>query len=148
MTENAAAEAAFEYNRRRCQRKKAKGSSIVEMLVAIFVLGMVLISMLGMFLISRTAIYNKDDETANTIALRYLEELEGLPFASFTPAFAQARNFGKFTANASVVPGSGTDYMVRVRVVVTWEAAVMGARSMALERTISAGGHRNVGDHL
>jgi hypothetical protein len=53
-------------------------------MVAIFVLMIVLISMFSMFLISRTAIYNKEDETANAIALRYMEEMEGRPFTTFT----------------------------------------------------------------
>jgi hypothetical protein len=119
------------------------------MLVAIFVLGMVLISMLGMFLISRTAIYNKEDETANGIALRYVEELEAWPFADLTALTEDdpdEREFGKYEARAYVLDGS-TSYMARLRVEVSWQAAVMGTKSLSLERTISAGGHRNVGEH-
>ncbi|MDR1132690.1 MAG: prepilin-type N-terminal cleavage/methylation domain-containing protein [Synergistaceae bacterium] len=153
VTKNAAQEAAFEYEERRPSftRKKAKGSSIIEMLVAIFVLGIVLISMVGMFLISRTAIYNKEDETANAIALRYLEEEEARPFTDFAafpthPASYGSKQFGKFDARAYVM-GAPTDYMAKVRVDVAWQGAAMGARTLTLERTISAGGHKNVGEH-
>jgi hypothetical protein len=115
------------------------------MVVAIFVLLMVLISMFSMFMISRAAIYNKDDENANTIALRYIEELEGRPFSDFNASFSDTRDFGKFHAKASVV-GTPTSYMAQVRVEIEWEAAVMGTRTLALERIISASGYKNVGE--
>ena len=148
VIENPASEAVFEYDgdrrRRRFERKKSKGSSIVEMLVAIFVLGMVLISMLGMFLISRGAIYSKEDETANAVALRYMEELEGRPFTDFTGSFSASKNFGnKYIATATVV--SHDQYMAEVQVNVEWEAAMMGKKKTDIKRVISAGGHKNVG---
>jgi Tfp pilus assembly protein PilV len=146
ITENAVAPPALAYDGRSFARKKSKGSSVVEMLVAIFVLVMVLISMFGMFLISRTSMYNKEDETANTIALRYMEELEARPFSVFNTSFSDTRDFGQFSARASVV-GTPNDYMAQVRVEVEWEAAAMGNRSVTVERIISAGGSRNVGDH-
>ncbi|MDR1137118.1 MAG: hypothetical protein LBK91_02235 [Synergistaceae bacterium] len=149
---NAAPEAAIEYDRHwpSFTRKKAKGSSIIEMLVAIFVLGVVLISMVGMFLISRTAIYNKEDETANAIALRYLEELEARPFDDFESSssgydFPENKQFGKFDATATIL--DKTAYLASVRVEIDWQAAAMGRRTLTLERTISAGGHKNVGEH-
>jgi Tfp pilus assembly protein PilV len=133
-------------------RRKSKGSSILEMLIAIFVLGVVLISMIAMFLISRTAIYNKEDETANSIALRYLEQLEALPFNEIVaiPDTGMQQNFGKYRVTATVHDHDDDDerrYMAIVRVDVVWDAAVMGSKSLRLERTISAGGHRNVGEH-
>jgi hypothetical protein len=100
--------------------------------------------MFGMFLISKTAIYNKDDETANAIALRYLEELEGRPFAGFHSSFNETRDFGKFKAKASVI-GDVTPYMATVRVEVKWEAAAMGAKRLSFERIISVSGSQNVG---
>jgi Tfp pilus assembly protein PilW len=131
-------------------RHANKGSSLVEMLIAIMVLGVVLISMVGMFLISRTAIYNKEDETANALALRYLEELEVKPYSTFTassPPFSlgslNASN-DKFAASAAVV--SADQYSATVAVTINWEAAALGTRNLKLERIISAGGHKNVGE--
>jgi Tfp pilus assembly protein PilV len=144
MMKSAASEAAFKCGRSRLARKKAKGSSIVEMLVAIFVLMMVLLSMVGMFMISRTAIYNKEDETANAVALSYIEELEGLPFDKLSElSSVPPRRFGKYNATAQVV---SSDYSATVHVEVQWEAAALGRRTLRLERMISAGGHKNVGE--
>jgi Tfp pilus assembly protein PilV len=125
---------------------RAKGSSLVEMLIAIIVLGMVLISMVGMFLISRTAIYNKEDETANALALRYLEELEVKPFSTLNAAFSETRTppfNAKYVAQARVV--NANNYSATVEVTVKWDAAALGNRELKLERVISAGGHKNVG---
>jgi Tfp pilus assembly protein PilV len=150
ITENTDAPPAFEYNRRGLTRKKSKGSSLVEMMVAIFVLIMVLLSMFSMFMISRTAIYNKEDETANTIALRYIEELEGRSFDEFKDATAfnsdpaNTKNFGKYNVKASVV-GTPTEFIATIRVEIKWEAAVMGKKSLVLERNISASGSLNTG---
>jgi hypothetical protein len=117
------------------------------MLIAIFVLGMVLISMVGMFLISRTAIYNKEDETANALALRYLEELEVRPFSTFTGTWTETRNGAfntRYNAKAEVIDID--DYSATVAVTVTWDAAALGKGELKLERVISAGGHKNVGE--
>jgi hypothetical protein len=123
------------------------------MLVALVVLGVVLISMVGMFLISRAAIYTKEDETANAIALRYLEECESLPFAALADEdFTATETFanGKYTAEAETTAvdpdDSGGAYSATITVTVTWQAAGSGERSISLERVISAGGHKNVGE--
>jgi hypothetical protein len=125
-----------------------RGSSLVEMLAAIIVLMFVLMAMGSMFLLSRTAMYSKEDETANEIALRFLEEQEGKPFSTFDNLGAvTSTGFGgnKYTATASVV--SRDSFSATVRVEVEWGAAVGGKRkTVTLERVISAGGHRNVGE--
>jgi hypothetical protein len=97
-----------------------------------------------MFMISRTTIYNKEDETANAVALSYIEELEGLPFEKLSElSIVPSRRFGKYNATARVV---SNDYSATVLVEVQWEAAALGSRTLRLERMISAGGHRNVGE--
>jgi hypothetical protein len=133
---------------------KKKGSSLVEMLMAIVVLGMVLISMVGMFLISRTAVFNKEDETANALALRFIEDIEGWPFEEFyadTPPFVLSSDqfSNKYNVTATVMgldkSAAGKVYSAKVTVTVSWEAAALGSRSLELERVISSGGHKNVG---
>jgi Tfp pilus assembly protein PilV len=142
----AASAANLKNTRRRVFR--ARGSSLVEMLIAIVVLGMVIISMVGMFLISRTAIYNKEDETANALALRYLEELEVKPFSTFATVGEIESHTGVFNtrydAKAEVLAVDA--YSATVEVTVEWDAAALGKKELKLERVISAGGHKNVGE--
>jgi len=133
-------------SRGRSPRRANKGSSLVEMLIAILVLGVVLISMVGMFLISRTAIYNKEDETANALALRYLEEQEVRPFTDFTPTLTESLGSVNNKYNASMNVVSVDQYMATIAVTINWEAAALGTRNLKLERIISAGGHKNVGE--
>ena len=126
-----------------------RGTSLVEMLVAVVVLVFVLMAMASMFLLSQTVTYTKEDETATALALRFVEQQEGRPFEDFAdPYFASNPDsngdFGKYHAAASVV--SVDNYSAIVRVTVEWPS-VMGAgrKDVTLERVISAGGHRNVG---
>ena len=124
---------------------RRRGSSLVEMLIALIVLAVVLISMLGMFVISRTAIHTKDDETANAFALRYLEEIEEADFSDFDPSdFPKTWNDQKFTTTATVVDNDS--YRVRIRAEVRWPGSVGGERRLELERVISAVGYKNVGE--
>ena len=123
-----------------------RGSSLVEMLIAILVLGVVLISMVGMFAISRSAIYTKEDETAYALALRYMEELEKEDFAILTAdgGFSRTWPDPKFTIRAEV---TGSDeFLANVAIEVAWTGAAMGRKTLTMERVISAVGHRNVGE--
>jgi hypothetical protein len=118
------------------------------MMMAVVLLMLVLTAMGSMLLMSRTAIYAKDDETAGTIAFRFMEEQEGRPFSDFADAskFPSCASFGggKYKATASVL--SGDAFSATVRVAVVWNAAVGTKKETAsIERVISAGGHRNVG---
>jgi type II secretory pathway pseudopilin PulG len=135
-------------------RGARRGSSLIEMVIAIVVLGAVLISMLGMFLISRTAVHSKEDETANSLALRCIERIETKDFAELsTPGpldiSAITGNFPttQYTATANVL--SADNYSALVNVEVEWKGAgpskMVGGRKVTLTRVISAGGHKNVG---
>ncbi|MDR1508742.1 MAG: hypothetical protein LBS53_03815 [Synergistaceae bacterium] len=125
-----------------------RGSSLVEMLTAVVILVFVLMAMGSMFLLSQTAAYSKEDATATAIALRFMEEQEGRPFDEFADAdlFPDTASFSnKYNATASVV--SRDNFSARVRVSVEWGSVMSGGRkNVSLERVISAGGHRNVGE--
>jgi hypothetical protein len=125
-----------------------RGSSLVEMLTAVIVLVFVLMAMGSMFLLSQTAVYSKEDATATAIALRFMEEQEERQFSDFeNPGlFPVSGNFSnKYKATASVV--SHDNFHATVRVSVEWGSiAGRGQKKVNLERVISAGGHRNVGE--
>jgi len=130
--------------------RRHDGSSMVEMLVALIVLAVVLISMVGMFLISRTAIYTKEDETANALALKYLERCEELDYSVIKAAAPPGTGYitpldyptsGKYQVTANAI--SADTYSATVEVTVTWSN---GNRPVVLQRVISAGGHKNVGE--
>ncbi|MCL2683625.1 MAG: hypothetical protein FWE55_00125 [Synergistaceae bacterium] len=125
-----------------------KGSSLAEMLIAILVLGVVLISMLGMFVISRTAIFTKEDETAYALALRYLEEMEARDYSTFVTGvripLSAAPGDTRYDVTAEVT--SMDNYAANVTVEVTWSGAALGQKTLKMERVISAIGYRNVGE--
>jgi Tfp pilus assembly protein PilW len=129
-------------------RRARHGSSLVEMLIAIVVLGFVLISMVGMFFISRSAIYSKEDETANSLALRYLEKLESTTFSEFLDgtSFPKHEEFQNKKYKAAATVKSADQYMALVEVEIKWDSALSSGKTLTLERVISAGGHKNVGE--
>jgi Tfp pilus assembly protein PilV len=134
-------------------RRAMRGSSLVEMLIAIFVLAIVLISMIGMFLISRTAVSSKEGETANALALRLLEETESRPYSDFlvtaTPPEFELLNLNEKPYKATVYVTSADKYSAIVRVKVEWSGAARGLNKIGnaeLTRVISAGGRKNVGE--
>jgi Tfp pilus assembly protein PilV len=128
-----------------------RGSSLVEMLTAVVILAFVLMAMGSMFLLSQTVTYAKEDETASSIALRFMEEQEGRPFEDFNSAvkpglFPCIEHFGngKYKATAYVV--SLDDFSASLRVTVEWSPVAGGRRKeVTLNRIISSGGYKNVG---
>ena len=96
---------------------------------------------------------SKEDETANSLALRCLEVIETRPFTDFATAgplnIDDIKNKFKetqYSAAAQVL--SSDSYSAIVKVEVGWIGAgpsPMGGRKVVLERVISAGGHKNVG---
>ena len=134
--------------------RRRPGASLAEMLIAIVVLAVVLISMLGMFLISRTAIYSKEDETANALALRYMEQLEEWNFEQFPAGPNRDITTSLDHAGASLrydVTATSTKenpYFANVTVTVSWNSTMAGRKTVEMERFISAAGYKNVGDML
>jgi hypothetical protein len=122
-----------------------RGSSLAEMLIAIVVLAVVLISMFGMFLISSSSVKGKDDETANSLALRYLEEVEAYDFNGFVTGEKCGDDIVSGKYKISSLVRRKDDYSATVDVTVTWPSNIGGQASLTLERVISSGGHLNVG---
>jgi Tfp pilus assembly protein PilV len=120
------------------------------MLIAIMVLVVVLMSMLGMVMISRTSMFSKEDMTASAVARRILEECETAPFATIADTgYAMNYTVGKYDAHVTVTSldqAGAKVYAATLRVEVTWDAPGTGRGNVALERVISAGGHKNVGE--
>ena len=125
--------------------RRRRGASLAEMLIAIVVLAVVLISMLGMFVISRTAVVSKDDETGLILALRYLEDLEQWDFPDYATELPKEWNDQKYKITATYIQNESDDFRAKIRVVVTWRGAAPGKRSVELDRIISSVGYRNVG---
>ena len=130
--------------------RRRRGASLVEMLIAIIVLAVVLISMVGMFVISRTAIFSNEDETAVTMALRYLEELEDRDFEDFSNSAMFPRDSHNENPNQRfriiTTVEQVNDYYAEVKVEVRWSGATRGVNSVELSRVISAVGFKNVGE--
>ena len=131
--------------------RRKRGASLVEMLIAIIVLAVVLISMLGMFVISRTAVFSKEDETAVALALRYMEDLEGLDFPDFetwqqSPQRLSNPTNPKYEITATYVESESDAYRAKIRVEVKWRGAALGERIVEFERVVSAVGYKNVGE--
>ena len=124
--------------------RRRSGASLVEMLIAIVVLGMVLISMVGMFVIARTAVFTKEDETAVVLALRYLEELEEEDFSVLTASTGFERREQNYHITATVLDFD--EFHARVMVEIKWRGATQGEKTVDMERVISAVGYRNVGE--
>ena len=132
--------------------RRKRGASLAEMMIAIVVLAVVLISMLGMFVIARTAIYTKEDETAYALALRYMEQLEEMEFAELLPMLKDndRNNWSdqKYATRAILLEDKENEnkYLAKVRVEVTWSSAGPCEKTVEMERVISAFGYKNVGE--
>ena len=135
--------------------RRKRGASMVEMLIAIVVLGVVIISMLSIFVISRTAIYSKEDETAHALALRYLEELEEQQFEDFVVGpinlSAMLNRIDESAGTQYDVAARVTykdDYHASIMVEVSWSGVMASQKKIDMERFISAAGYKNVGEML
>jgi Tfp pilus assembly protein PilV len=130
---------------------KRMGASLSEMVVALFVLGIVLLGMMAGILISRGNMFYKEQERAVEIALRNLENLEALPFETLSRD-AQSHNEGIYTITvakpefnnpSNVLSADSAD----IRVTVEWGQGVLGGhRTIEMKREVSASGWQNVGE--
>lgn len=125
------------------RRVRRKGSSLIEMLIAIVVTATVLLGLLAAMVIFRSTITSKEEAGARQVALNAIETLELCKLTDIT-AKAITTPQGIYTVTKNVIPAviSADTPSVDVTVTVTWDN---GNRSIALKREVSSSGWQNVG---
>jgi Tfp pilus assembly protein PilV len=129
-------------------RKRKRGTSLVEMIIAVVVLGIVLLGMMAGIIIAQGGLVFKEREAAVEVALRRLEDLESVPFSSLSSAAAAGPGIvGKYTVNVVTVPSpvKSKDISADVRVTVSWGGVVGATKSIMMNREVSASAWQNVG---
>jgi Tfp pilus assembly protein PilV len=128
------------------------GASLSEMVIALFVLGIVLLGMMAGILITQGSMLYKERERAVEIALRTLESFEARPFDKLS---GEVRTEGMYvitvddpTFNNTTVPVLSAD-SADIRVTVEWGRGVLGGqRKIEMNREVSASGWQNVGEFV
>jgi type II secretory pathway pseudopilin PulG len=153
-------------------KNRRPGTSLIEMLLAIIVLGLALFSIsFSIMLVGRNTGVQKDAEKARQLALEVMEDCEGISFVQSknTPfdsdvyknaisgmsrgdyptkadsrlwATAKVRKVGPQPASLPGHPPISADILVTVE----WRSAVKDHNIVELEREVSVSGWQNVGD--
>jgi Tfp pilus assembly protein PilX len=139
-----------------------KGVSLVEMVIAIFILAIVIMSiMMAMIISTRNTAALRDDENAYQFALEVLEDCERIQITSDDTVYrtavagksrnrnADPRNSMKAVAGAVVSPTLDLEdrpISAEVTVDVTWNSALGGTKRISMTREVSVSGWQNVGD--
>ena len=149
--------------------KRKKGTSLVEMLIAVMVLSVVILSvMMSIVLMTRNTGVQKDEEKARQFAIEVMEECEGVLFAQNRPfdeneyknrisGLSRSRggaNGDAFKATSSVIQLGAVPSILPnhppisadIRVVVEWRSALRENNKIEIEREVSVSGWQNVGD--
>ena len=134
-------------------KKRRSGASLSEMIVALYVLGIVLLGMMAGILITQGTILYKERARATDIALRTLENLEALPFLVLSNDYYDDKELTKegiytitvartnFNKSADIADSAD------IRVSVTWGGGVLGGeRTVQMNREVSASGSQNIGE--
>jgi Tfp pilus assembly protein PilV len=129
-------------------KKKRSGASLAEMIVALYVLGIVLLGMMAGILITQGSITHKERERAVEIALRTIEHQEALPFTALSHG---DKTEGIYTITlADPVfnnPDPRSADSVDISVTVTWGGGVLGGeRRVEMNREVSASGWQSIGE--
>lgn len=119
-------------------------SSLVEILIALMVLSVVLLGIMTAMTVTYGVFASKEAENARLLALRFFEEcegrrlteIEGMPF-DVPPGFSIDREV--------ILSGSDSS-SARVNLTVSWIAPGSSGKSLAMDREVSLGGWRNVGE--
>ena len=129
-------------------RKKRCGASLVEMVIAIFVLAVVLLGLLGGMTITRANLATvKERETATQVALAILADLESVPYDEIEARIAEleGQEIGGFVVDfpplADGPNGRGDSVIVTADVLLSG-----GTKSVTMSREVSASAWQNVGD--
>jgi Tfp pilus assembly protein PilV len=127
--------------------KRRSGASLAEMVVALYVLGIVLLGMMAGILITHGTIAYKERERAVEIALQTLESQEALPFGELS---GDTRTSGIYTitlANPEFNKSAASADSAVIKVTVTWGGGILGGeRAIEMEREVSASGWQSVGE--
>jgi Tfp pilus assembly protein PilV len=131
-------------------RIKRNGSSLVELMVAIVVLGFVLLGIMAGMLIARHSVIYKEYEGARQIGLQVLEHLEAIRFEDVRTAAADQFNgrvFGGYTVHVDVASSdTAPDFAYKITVSVDMRDRQSGLPVPPMVREVSASGWRNVGE--
>ncbi|MDR1515167.1 MAG: hypothetical protein LBS45_05680 [Synergistaceae bacterium] len=132
-------------------KKRRSGASLAEMVVALYVLGIVLLGMMAGILITQGTMLYKERERATEIALRTLENREALPFDLLEAEGETTNKEGMYTItiasptfNKPLVKSADS---ADISVIVSWGGGVLaGERSITMKREVSASGWQSVGE--
>ena len=123
-------------------RSRRRGSSLIEMMMAVLILATVMIGLASAMVIFKGTMMSKEDAGARQIALNELERLEAIKLTAVTAANIRSPQ-GIYTVTKTVVPASITTVTASADVTIT--VAWGGSRSIALKREVSSSGWQNVG---
>ncbi len=132
-------------------RKKRCGASLVEMVIAIFVLTVVLLGLLGGITIAWNGQMVKELESANQVALAVLEILESVPYEQIEDRIDELNaeeEIGGFVVEIDDPPiagpnGDDDSVIVTVNVLLSGTG---GAKRVTMSREVSASARKNVGE--
>lgn len=127
---------------------KRRGSSLVEVLIAVIVLVFVLLGMLAAVVIAKGEVYYKEFEEANQVAIRILEIFEATPYENIVSKANEidGTTLRGFTINVDLEStGLGDEYSRKVKVEVSPKDSMI-RKSVVMEREVSVNGWQNVGE--
>lgn len=125
---------------------RSRGTSLVEVLIAVILLVFVILGMLAAVVIARGMIYHKVYEEANQVAFRVLETIEATPYSDLSDKEGQSTVRG-FDVSVSLEDTDlGAEYSQLVRVEVAHKGGMSG-KAVVMEREVSANGWQNVGEY-
>jgi type II secretory pathway pseudopilin PulG len=135
-----------------------RGSSLVEILISIIIIGVVIISVMMSLLVNiRNTMALKDDENARQLAMGVMEDCEAVRFNLDNSAYEQdivgkGKQIRGYDATARVrsfggAPAAGhPPISADIEVVVKWHTALEMNKEYFLRRELSVSGWQNAGE--
>jgi hypothetical protein len=128
-------------------RKRRRGASLAEMMIALFVLSIVLLGIMGGVLISAGTVAGKEQLKARDLVSSILVNYESVPFDQIWDTSPPSSN-GLYTVQAPVFnpPDYDPDLAsVDITIAVTWGGVNGGSKKFELTKEVSASAWQNVG---
>ncbi|MDR1482694.1 MAG: hypothetical protein LBI74_08725 [Synergistaceae bacterium] len=150
-TEEKAAVQIFSANESPLFSRRLRGSSLVELVIAILVLGVVLLGMMAGIMIARSSVYDKEYENACQAALKILEIIEATPYDRISATIAERNDslFDGFRVNIAQSESIDIAGDVSSRtIVVSIDLGDRGStrKIVSMRREVSPSASRNIGD--